>query len=345
MCEAFTEAGHEVVLMTGMKDGSDEEIFSFYNIKNKFKIIKIPYFDLSAKGSSSLNFLIRTLSFFLCARLYLLNKKYDLLYFRTPLAGLFFNNFYLEVHQLPSRIRGRHKKAYKKAKKIIVLTRYLKKELIAAGVDGAKIIVAPDGVDLEEFSSDSPADDVKKRLPLLPGKKIIVYSGNIHYHGWKGVNILLESLEYLENVICLLVGGDQTEFEEIKKRSGSDKVIMIGQLAHCEVPPCLKAADVLVLPNKKGNITSEYYTSPLKLFEYMASGRPIVASDLPSLREILNEKNSVLVNPNNPRALAEGIIKVLTNKLLAEKIAARALADVKNYTWQKRAEKIIGEEK
>ncbi|MFA6393952.1 MAG: glycosyltransferase family 4 protein [Patescibacteria group bacterium] len=343
MSEAFAKAGVEVELITGMKEADDEKIFFYYNIKNKFKIIKIPYFDLSAKGSSGLNFLIRTISFLLSARLYLLDKKYDLLYFRTSLAGLFFNNFYLEVHQLPGRIRGWHKKTYKKAKRIIVLTKYLKKELISIGVDSAKIIVAPDGVDLEEFSLDFPGNDAKKRLPLLPEKKIIVYSGNIYYHDWKGVDVLLESLKYLENVICLLVGGDQAESKETNKRFGTDKVIMTGQLAHREVPSYLKAADVLVLPNKKGNVTSEYYTSPLKLFEYMASGRPIVASDLPSLREILNNNNSVLINPNDPRALAEGIKKVLADQILAEKISARALSDVKKYTWQKRAEKIIRE--
>ena len=73
----------------------------------------------------------------------------------------------------------------------------------------------------------------------------------------------------------------------------------------------------------------------------MASKRPIVASDLPSIREILNEGNAILVQPDNPQGLAEGIRKVLENKNLAEKISARAFRDVQNYTWQKRAENIL----
>ena len=74
----------------------------------------------------------------------------------------------------------------------------------------------------------------------------------------------------------------------------------------------------------------------------MASKRPIVASDLPSIREILNEENAVLVEPNNPEALAEGIKKILQNPELADKISKQAFRDVQNYTWQKRAQKILG---
>jgi glycosyltransferase involved in cell wall biosynthesis len=85
-----------------------------------------------------------------------------------------------------------------------------------------------------------------------------------------------------------------------------------------------------------------YYMSPLKLFEYMASKRPIVASDLPSIREILNEQNSVLVEPDNPEKLAEGIKRILADNNFAEKISNQAFQDVQQYTWQKRVEQILG---
>jgi glycosyltransferase involved in cell wall biosynthesis len=341
MCEAFAQTGLEVELITGMKRDTDENIFAYYNIKTKFKITKIPYFDLSSQGSSKVNFLIRSISFFFCAKLYTLFKQFDILYFRNPLAGLFFNNFYLETHELPPRLNRWQKIAFSRAKKIIVLTKFLKEKLINCGVDGAKIIIAPDAVNLAEFQINLSSEEARRKLSLPLNQKIIMYCGNFYFHDWKGVDVLLASLKYLTGVACVLVGGEEEDFAKIKSRCRSKNLILIGRKPHHEIPFYLKAADALVLPNKRGNDNSEYYTSPLKLFEYMASGRPIVASNLPSIREILNETNAILVEPNDAEALAQGIKKVTENKDLAEKISRQALTDVENFTWQKRAEKII----
>jgi len=84
-----------------------------------------------------------------------------------------------------------------------------------------------------------------------------------------------------------------------------------------------------------------YFMSPLKMFEYMASQRPIVATNLPSTREVLNENNAVLVEPDDSEKLAKGIKKVLDNKELSQKIAEQAYLDVKKYTWEKRVKDII----
>ncbi len=341
MCEAMAESGLEVELATGMKKAGDEEIFSYYNIKTRFRITKLPYFDLSAQGRSKVNFLMRSFSFFLIAKIYLAFKKYDILYCRNGLAGLFFKDFYLEVHELPPRLKKWHKLSYKKAKKIIVLTEFLKQKLLAEDVPAHKIIVAADAVDLREFEAGLAVDQAREKLSLPLDKKIIAYAGNIYFHGWKGVGIMLESLKYLDGVICLLIGGHEIEIEKIKEKYNSEKIIITGLKPHRDVPAYLSAADVLVLPNKSGDATSQFYTSPLKLFEYMAAGRPIVASDLPSLREVLNEKNAVLVRPNDAQTLAQGIKRVLSDHGLAKNLAKQALEDVKNYTWQKRVEKIF----
>jgi len=116
--------------------------------------------------------------------------------------------------------------------------------------------------------------------------------------------------------------------------------LLITQKPNKEIPFYLKAADVLVLPNKKGEDISEKYTSPLKMFEYMASKRPIVASDLPSIREILNDHNSIIMEPNDPQKLAEGIKEAL-NQDLSQKISQQAFSDVQSYTWEKRTKKIL----
>ena len=97
---------------------------------------------------------------------------------------------------------------------------------------------------------------------------------------------------------------------------------------------------MLLLPNPASAISREF-NSPLKLFEYMASGRPIVASDLPSFREVLTDgRNAVLVEPGNPQALTAGIRRIKEDAALGERLARQALEDVRDYTWARRAERL-----
>lgn len=138
-----------------------------------------------------------------------------------------------------------------------------------------------------------------------------------------------------------MIGGKGKDIVEIKEKFQKENILILGHRPYKEIPLYLKASDVLVLPNKRGDRASEEYTSPMKMFEYMASGVPIVASNLPSIKEVLNKENAILVEPNNPESLAEGIKKILQNKNLADKISRWALRDVQNHTWQKRVEKII----
>ncbi|MCG2808867.1 MAG: glycosyltransferase, partial [Candidatus Portnoybacteria bacterium] len=118
-------------------------------------------------------------------------------------------------------------------------------------------------------------------------------------------------------------------------------ILILGHRPYSEIPYYLKAADVLVLPNSGKEEISKSWTSPMKMFEYMASQRPIVASDLISLREILNENNAVLVEPDNSRALAEGIMSALKKDDFSAKILIEAWQNVQKYTWTERVKNIL----
>lgn len=342
MCEAFAGHGLEVELVASAGQRKIKaDPFDYYGVEKKFKLIKIPFLDFAPGNASAGYYWLRLASFLLPAKLYLAFKRYDVLYTREQVAGLFFKNFLLEIHSLPDLIKPWHRKIWKKAKKLVVLTSFIKERMISEGIDGSKILIAPDAVDMKEFDIDATKEQARRQLNLPLDKKIIMYSGSFYLHGWKGIDVLLGSLKYLdENHFLVLVGGEPGELAAIKEKYGSKNIILAGRRAHKEIPLYLKAADVLVLPNKKGNDNSEKYTSPLKLFEYMASGVPIVASDLPSIREILNGGNAVLVEPDSSEKLAEGVKKVLSDEQLAGNISQRSHQGAGMYTWEKRAEKI-----
>jgi glycosyltransferase involved in cell wall biosynthesis len=157
--------------------------------------------------------------------------------------------------------------------------------------------------------------------------------------------VLVAAIERLPGVHALIVGGlaGEPDLERIRALAGRlapGRVTFAGQVDPPLVAGLLRQADVLVLPNTPGRVSAAY-TSPLKLFEYMASGRPMVASDLPALREILRpDENAVLVESGSAGALAAGLSRVLGDAALASRLAARAREDVREWTWDKRAGRI-----
>src|SRR6185503_7628942 len=163
------------------------------------------------------------------------------------------------------------------------------------------------------------------------------YAG--HLYSWKGVDVLLEAIARLPGARGLIIGGHPAEPDLARTKATAtrlgiaERVTFTGLVEPARVPELLTQADVLVLPNPASAISTRY-TSPLKLFEYMAAGRPIVSSDLPSIREILRDGvNALLVPPGDPSALAAAIDRVLTDPELAARLARAALDDVPNYSW------------
>ncbi len=339
--------------------------FEYYEIKKIFKIIKLVCIDLIPLSSLLGNwaFWVQAIAFLISVKIYLLfksvkirglfsitiHKSYDILYTRESFVAFFFKDLVLEIHTLPKRIKKFHIKVWHKAKALIVLTGFIKKALIASGVTEDKILVAPDAVDLKKFDINFDQTVLRKEFNLPKNKKIIGYVGKLEIlEKPKGADILLEAFKILQNegfnnLELYFIGGPLRRIQEYKqlcKKRNIKNVIFIDHVKRHLIPKYLKAFDILTMPSPWTDFFA-YYTSPLKLFEYMASKRPIVSSDLPSIREILNENNAILVKPNNPETLAKGIKKVLQNPELADKISKQAFEDVKEYTWKKRAKKIL----
>ena len=346
MCEAFALAGLDVELIVPRRFNQIKtDPFAYYNVKKNFKIKKLFCVDLLIFQLGRFGFLAQTFSFLLAARIYLWFKRPEILYVRSEFAGTLFRNYILEIHTLPEEARVIHKNTWRRAKKMVALTSFIKTDLVKSGLSEQSIIVAPDGVNLSQFDIGIERSAARKKLNLPLDKKIVLYSGSFCFNdwfNWKGVDLAVKAAEsFNQDFLFVLVGGEDREVEAMEQKYPIKNLKLVSHQEQKTIPYYLKAADILLLPNKKGSSNSEKHTSPLKLFEYMASGVPIIASDLPSLREILNDGNCLFFTPNDADDLAKKIKFLFSQSNLAKKISRQARLEVNQYTWEKRVGAII----
>jgi glycosyltransferase involved in cell wall biosynthesis len=233
------------------------------------------------------------------------------------------------------RLARREARVWNLAEGYVTITRALAEELTAR-LGAREVTVVPDGARLDPHRT---FDWVGPDRPPL-----VTYAG--HLYPWKGVDVLIEALALAPDLRGRIVGGHPAEGDLARVRALAaarglgERVTFTGLVPPHEVVRYLEAADVLVLPNR-ATAVSAHYTSPLKLFEYLAAGRPIVASALPALQEILEHNRTAwLVPPDDPRRLAEALVHVTTDRALAVRLARQAFAAATAFSWEKRAERL-----
>jgi glycosyltransferase involved in cell wall biosynthesis len=236
------------------------------------------------------------------------------------------------------RLARREARVWRGADGYVTITGALRADLEARHGARARLAMIPDGVRIDA------APGVREALEGPRAEPVVAYAG--HLYAWKGVDVLLEALAHVSKARGLIVGGhakepDLARLKALAARLGiGDRVTFTGMVDPARVSRFLRQADVLALPNPASAISTRF-TSPLKLFEYMAAGRPIVASDLPSIREVLHhELDALLVAPGDPAAMAAAIERLITDPALSARLAAAALAAAPAYSWDRRAERL-----
>jgi glycosyltransferase involved in cell wall biosynthesis len=237
-------------------------------------------------------------------------------------------------HQKIQRLHRRERRVWQHADAYVTITHALADDLAAEYGLRERVFVVPDGARI-------PAPQPP---PGASSRPTAVYAG--HLYPWKGVDLFVKALQLAPSLGGMVIGGHSREPDfvrvgELVQQLGiADRVHLTGAIPPAEVAARLATATLLVLPNIRSRI-SERYTSPLKLFEYLAAGKPIVAADLPSFREVLTDnETALLVTPDDPRRWADAMTRVASDRQLAERLGRAAAAIAPTYSWERRAERI-----
>jgi glycosyltransferase involved in cell wall biosynthesis len=240
------------------------------------------------------------------------------------------------------RLARRERHVWREAEGYVTITAALARELQERIGDVRDVHVVPDGA---RVNTSAAFDWIGPRGGATDGAAaLVVYAG--HLYPWKGVDVLIEALAQAPSLRGRIVGGHAAEPDLGRLQARAQQLGLAGRIEFTGFQPpaavagSLRAADMLVLPNRATTVSARY-TSPLKLFEYLAAGRPIVASDLPALREVLRDnENARLVPPDDPRALAEALLAMTRDPATAVRLARGAFETASEYSWDRRAARL-----
>jgi len=220
----------------------------------------------------------------------------------------------------------------------------LKKHFMSKGVPGDSIHVIPNGADPDRFRPDLPCDDVKQQYQLR-NNMVIGFVGSFHF--WHGVEnltqIIRDTVQKHKNVKFLMVGDGgplKTSLENFIKQNGlEDRVHLSGLVKHEDIPNYIAAMDIVLSPYPK--LEFGYY-SPVKLYEYLSSGKAVVSSRMGQICEVIRDgENGFLCEPDNVSEMSQKISELIRNPVLIEKVGKIARQDVlDHYTWKRRGEQL-----
>lgn len=209
---------------------------------------------------------------------------------------------------------------------------------IAGEAGDVRTLVVPNGVDARMFARMPSPQEARARLGLPPRGALIGFTGSLR--PWHGLDVAIEALPHLSPDVRLVVAGDgpvRDGLVDLAARVGvAERVVWLGQVPHAEIPAVLAAVDVAVAPYPR---LAGFGFSPLKLVEYMASGTPVVASDIGQIRPLLGDgRLGRLTAPGDPAALARACRAVLASpgRAAATGAAAREVA-LAEHGWTRRA--------
>jgi glycosyltransferase involved in cell wall biosynthesis len=359
MVEAFRRLGHKVIVV------SPPGVDPFANSEKKSQSLGLARtLKWFSKNAPEIIFELSELlyNFWAYKKMYSLIKKerFDFIYERYALnafAGLKISEKYgipliLEVNDsaMIERVRklkavgiakSNEKKIFNGATAIVTISSYFKEIIIESNISSDKVYVIPNAIDESKLGAYT-IENPEKEQYAKNGETIIGYVGS--FLQWHGVDLLLESFEVLlnkgDNAKLLLV-GDGLTLAAAKSLARTNRltehVVFTGNVPHSDISSCIKAMDICVIPD------SNDYGSPMKLFEYMGAGKPVVAPRLSPMEDVIRSgENGVLFKQKDKGELSAILDILIGDNKMRDRIGRSARDTVlQNHTWTKNAEKVL----
>lgn len=355
VCRALWQLGHEVEVFAPFRENViPQDFWEYEHLSRDIKLTYVGDHDYIKHGW--IGWLkLRSMNQSLRRELPALLKEHepDVVYTRSPalLPALLSTGIpvVLELHQLPRFARHLFVEECNKCARVACLTSPMRDELLTWGVAKEKLMVEGDAVDLDRFENLPGQAKARSKWNVKTDRIVVGYVGRLTTLGQeKGVSTLLQALAAKQpgkQFFGFIVGGpedDKLRYQKQAKKLGltDDDVQFTGEIPAADVPNALSACDVLAMPFPD---LPHYRThmSPLKMFEYMAADRPLITSDLPTVRDVLSEKTAVFHEPGSTKSFAEALEWVAAHPDEAKARSAAAAALVKRHTWQERMARIL----
>ncbi len=343
-CHALVQEGHEVRLIVPAVEGPRakwEQLSDRYGISQPFPIEWIRTFPRLKRNDFAWD------AFHNAQK-----TDVDLLYTWTiqsaVLAVITGTPVIYELHDLPTGRLGplwfRIFLRFGKHKRLLPITRALLHavESIYGKIDPKQVVVAPNGVDLEQYEN-LPGPMGARAALNLPEAPTVLCSG--HLYAGRGVDIFLGLAGRFPKASFVWVGGRPEDVQIVRGWADShalSNVQLTGHVDQRRLPLYQAAADVLLMPYARsvagssgGN--SADFCSPMKMFDYLAAGRAILSSDLPVIHEVLNDTNACFAQPEDVDRWSKQLERLLSDRLLRDKLGVKAREDAQRYSWRARA--------
>ena len=361
-CEALVQAGAEVQLFVADRRNplASHDVFEYYGVPKLFDVFRFPVLDAMdvIPGANAFAYALERRSFLRSvrrARLALLAS--DVWYTRDPVVAETLVSLqharpvFVELHNADDRVAA----LASRVTGWIAISEGLKRYLIEQGVAEEKITVAHDGFDPDAFAELPSKEDARRTLGIDSNVFLAAYAG--HLYPWKGVDAIAPAFSRVpEGVEIAIVGGYPNDIRRVEEKSGNaPHVKFVGHQSRKDVLTWLAAADAAILPTSAQFEIGKSYTSPLKLFEYLAAGLPVIASDVPSAREILDDSVATFFKPDDAEDFLSAVgeqraesreQRAKSKEQRAESREQRAVAEmakqkVKPYAWKERGKGIV----
>jgi glycosyltransferase involved in cell wall biosynthesis len=348
VCQALMQLGHDVRIFAPQETGilSPDALREHYGVRLSPDLELLP----SIRQFKRLDFILHAQS---AARKF----RADLIYTWLPQSAVMaLWSGYPAILEMHADITGhlgswwlhRFWKA-RGSKRMTVTTQALRKALERSTgfvFENEALIIAPNAVDLENYENLPNPSGARRQLHLKDGLTV-GFTG--HVYPGRGADLLFELARQMPHVSFLWVGGTPELVSYWQSRLSDSQltnVTMTGFIEHRRIPLYQAAADVLLMPYGRSISASSgqdiaEVINPMKMFEYMASGRTIVSADLPVIREVLNEKNAVFCEPGNINNWQAVIESLLADEKRRTALGAQARKDVERFTWMERARHIL----